>query len=136
MVVGFYDSTTANQVDAVSFVYDEGGVSTGSTASANWQVVTSSNSTRTWTTTTTAVGAGTWVKLGIIVNAAGTSVGFYINGTLVATHTANIPTGTTRALGFGSQIPQIDRHDGSDGRHRPLASRDGIHDTAMISGIL
>lgn len=104
MVVGFYDSTTANQVDAVSFVYDEGGVSTGSTASANWQVVTSSNSTRTWTTTTTAVGAGTWVKLGIIVNAAGTSVGFYINGTLVATHTANIPTGTTRALGFGSQI--------------------------------
>lgn len=104
MVVGFYDSTTANQVDAVSFVYDEGGVSTGSTASANWQVVTSSNSTRTWTTTTTAVGAGTWVKLGIIVNAAGTSVGFYINGTLVATHTANIPTGTARALGFGSQI--------------------------------
>ncbi len=104
MVVGFYDSTTANQVDAVSFVYDEGGVSTGSTASANWQVVTSSNSTRTWTTTTTAVGAGTWVKLGIIVNAAGTSVGFYINGTLVATHTANIPTGTARALGFGSRI--------------------------------
>ena len=103
-IVGFYDSTTANQVDAVAFVYDEGGVSTGSTASANWQVVTSSNSTRTWTTTSNAVSAATWVKLGILVNAAGTSVGFYINGTLVATHTTNIPTGTTRAVGFGSQM--------------------------------
>ena len=104
LTIGFYDSTSANQTDAVAFVYDEGGVATGSAASANWQVVTSSNATRTWTTTSTAVAAGTWVKLGIIVNAAGASVGFYINGTSVATHTANIPTGTTRAVGFGSQI--------------------------------
>jgi len=32
--------------------------------------------------------------LRIEVNAAGTSVAFYINGTLVATHTTNIPLGS------------------------------------------
>lgn len=45
--------------------------------------------------------ANTWYRLRIVVNADGTSVAFYINGTLVATHTANIPTGTARLLGFG-----------------------------------
>lgn len=102
LVVGFQDTpTAANQVDAVAFVYDEGGVSGGSAASANWQLLTASNSTRSWTTTSTAVSAGSWVKLRIDINAAGNSVTFYINGTSVGTQTANIPTGTTRATGFG-----------------------------------
>ena len=43
------------------------------------------------TTTSTAVTASAWTKLRIEVNAAGTSVAFYVNGTLVATHTTNIP---------------------------------------------
>ncbi len=105
LVIGLHDTmTAANQTDAVAFVYDEGGVSTGSAASANWQLVTASNSTRTWTTTSTAVAAGSWIKLRIDVNAAGTSVTFYINGTSVGTQTTNIPTGTTRALGFGALL--------------------------------
>ena len=97
--VGFQDTAAAAQVDAVYLLYDEGGVTTGSTASANWQCVTASNSTRTYTDTGTAVSAGGWDDIEIIVNAAGTSVDFYIDGVLECTHTTNIPTGTARALG-------------------------------------
>lgn len=102
LAIGFIDSnTTANQTDGAYFLYDEGGVSTGSAASANWQTVTCSNGSRTFTTTTTAVSAGSWVKLRLEVNAAGTQVLFKINGTTVATHIANIPTGSNRQCGFG-----------------------------------
>lgn len=104
LVVGLMDTATAaNQVDAVAFVYDEGGVSTGSTAAAYWQTLTASNSTRTFNTslTQTTVAAATWVKLRIDINSAGTSAEFRINDTLVSTHTANIPTGTARAVGVG-----------------------------------
>lgn len=107
LLIGFRDTlNAANQVDGVYFLYDEGGVSTGSTAAAYWQTVTASNSTRTFNAslTQTTVNAATWVRLGIEINAAGTSVTFYIDGTAVATHTANIPTGTARALGFGTLI--------------------------------
>jgi len=105
LAIGFIDTlSAANQVDAVYFLYDEGGVSTGSTASANWQLVSSNNSTRTFTTTSTAVAAGTFVRLGIMVNAAGTSVDYFINGTNVGTISTNIPTASGRELGFGSLI--------------------------------
>lgn len=99
---GFIDVLSAvNQVDGVYFLYDERGSSTGSTASANWQCVTSSNSVRTFTTTTTAVGANTWVLLRIEINAAASSVVFKIDGNTVATHTTNIPNTTGRETGFG-----------------------------------
>lgn len=100
--IGFIDTyTAANQVDGAYFLYDEGGVSTGSTASGNWQCVTVSNSTRTFTTTSTAVAQGTWVTLRIEIAADGSSVVFKINGTTVATHTTNIPIGAGRETGFG-----------------------------------
>jgi hypothetical protein len=102
--VGFKDTATANQVDGAYLLYDEGGVTTGSTASANWYCVTASNSTRTFTDTGTAVSAGGWDDIEIIVNGGGTSVGFYIDGVLECTHTTNIPTGTARALGHGVQM--------------------------------
>lgn len=98
-IVGFADTeTAANQVDGAYFLYDEGGVSTGSTAAAYWQTVTVSNSSRTFNTslTQTTVTANQWYRLGIEVNATGTSVAFYINGSLVATHTATIPTASGR----------------------------------------
>ncbi len=102
LVIGLFDTATAaNQVDAVSFVYDEGGVSTGSAASANWQIRTASNSTRSWTTTTTAVAAATWYKLRVEVNAAGTSATFYINGTNVGTIATNIATAADAARALG-----------------------------------
>jgi hypothetical protein len=41
------------------------------------------------------VNANQWYKLRIDINAAGTSVTFFINDVLVATHTTNIPSSTT-----------------------------------------
>jgi len=105
-IAGFFDATTANQTDAVAFVYDEGGVSTGSTAAAYWQTATVSNSSRTWNTSHTqiTVTAGQYYTLRIEINAAGTEVVFKVDGTTIATHTANIPTGSGREVGYGAQI--------------------------------
>jgi len=103
-IFGFFDVFGApNQIDGAYFLYDEGGVSSGSTASPNWQCVTSSNNVRTFTTTSVVV-VGSYTKLRIEVNDAGTQVLFYINGTLVATHTTNIPTGTTRSVNWGTVV--------------------------------
>lgn len=90
-ISGFGNSTTNNNdTNGVFFTYDEGGTANGTTASANWQCITSTNSVRTLTTTSVPVTTN-WVKLRIVINAAGTSASFYINGTLVAFHTTNIP---------------------------------------------
>lgn len=88
-----FGANTANvaEIDGIFFTYDEGGTLNGTAASPNWQCVTVANSVRTLTTTSIAVTSGTWIKLRIEINAAGTSVAFYVNGTLVATHTTNIP---------------------------------------------
>lgn len=83
---------TAAQVRGVWFTYDEGGVSTGSAASANWQVACASASTRSFTTTSVAVNAGQFYKLRLVINAAATSVDFLIDEVLVKTETTNIPT--------------------------------------------
>lgn len=104
LLIGFIDThSTVNQADAAYFLYDEGGVALGSTASGNWQCVTANNATRSVSATATAVGTG-FVRLGIAVNAAGTSVDFLIDGSVVATHTANIPTASGRDTGFGGLI--------------------------------
>jgi hypothetical protein len=94
--VSGFGSNSANgaEIDGVFFTYDEGGTLNGTAASPNWQCVTVANSVRTLTTTSTAVTAGAWNKLRIEINAAGTSVAFYVNGILVATHTTNIPLPT------------------------------------------
>jgi hypothetical protein len=106
-VTGFGDNpTNASDGNATIFTYDEGGIQNGTIASPNWQCVTSVSGVRTLTTTTTAVSANTWTKLRIEVNAAGTSVTFYINGTLVATHTTNIPTFISAANNRGFNVKQ------------------------------
>jgi hypothetical protein len=92
---GFSTSVSqGTETDGVFFTYEEGGIFNGTAASPNWQCVTVANSVRTLTTTSTAVTASAWNKLRIEVNAAGTSVAFFVNGTLVATHTTNIPLGS------------------------------------------
>ncbi len=102
LLAGFIDNNSAaNQTDGIYFLYDEGGASTGSAVSANWQIVTSSNSTRTFTTTSTAVVANTWYKLKIVVNAGASSVEYFINDVSAGTITTNIPNGTSRQLGWG-----------------------------------
>jgi hypothetical protein len=92
MIFGFGSViSNSSEADGVFITYDEGGTANGTTASANWQCVTVANSVRTLTTSTTAVTASAWNKLRIEINAAGTSVTFYVNGTAIATHTTNIP---------------------------------------------
>jgi hypothetical protein len=82
-----------NQVnigDGCIFTYDLSGTQTGSSASSNWQALTANTNVRTFTNTATSVSANTWVKLRIVANSS--NVFFYVNNTLVATHTTNIPT--------------------------------------------
>lgn len=103
--VGFIDVfTSVNQVDGAYLLYDEGGATTGSTATGNWQTVTTSNSSRTFNQNaqnSTAVVQGTEITVSIEVNAAANSVVFKVNGVIIGTHTSTIPTGAGRETGFG-----------------------------------
>jgi hypothetical protein len=93
---GFSTSNSAPSVTSIAFLYDASGTSGGSAATPNWQVVCANASVRSYTTTAIAVTAGQWYRLKLIVNAAGTSVDFYIDGTLVKTETTNIPSTATQ----------------------------------------
>jgi len=99
VVVGFGDNDAGvGQTDGLFFYYQEGGSGlAGAANSANWQCVSSNNGSRTFTTTSVPF-ALAWSRFGVLVNAAANSVGFYIDGTLVATHTTNIPSGTGRQV--------------------------------------
>lgn len=90
--------------NAICFIYDEGGVITGNTASPNWKIVTCNSSVRTFTDTGVAVSAGAWVKLEILINAAATSVEFFINNVSVGTISTNIPSGISKAMIINNQI--------------------------------
>lgn len=104
-IAGFFNTPTAiDQGHGAFFEYDEGGVAGGGSASPNWKCVTADNAARTRTTTTVAVTAGVFQKLEIDVNAAGTEVVFKIGGVVVATHTTNIPTLSSRRTGTGFHL--------------------------------
>lgn len=82
-------STTINTVDGVYFGYSH------SLSGGNWRCYTSRSSTDTVTDSGVAASATSFQRLGFVINAALSSVTFYINGTLVATHATNIPLSTT-----------------------------------------
>lgn len=65
-----------------------------------WITNTSSNGTKTSTNTNTSVVAGTFYRLGILVSQTNGNVVFSVNGTTVATHTTNIPSGAARSTGL------------------------------------
>jgi len=94
--IGFLDVLNADPVDGVYFELTE--------ADSDWQCKTSSNSTRTTSDTGQAAQANTWTRLRIEVNAAGSEANFYIDGTLKATITTNLPTGAGRELGVVASI--------------------------------
>lgn len=96
--VGLLDVVAADAVDGCYFEYDR--LTSGDVVRCK----TSANSVRTATATTTAIVANTWTHLALVVNAAASSVGFYVDGVLVATHTANIPTGAGRETSIGMAI--------------------------------
>lgn len=74
----------------IGFIYQR-------TSNVNWLGQTRSASVTTSVDSGVAVVAGSWIKLKVVVNAAGTSVEFFINGVSVGTSTTNIPTGTVIA---------------------------------------
>jgi hypothetical protein len=88
-------SNYANILNNIAIVYDEGGVYLSANASPNFKCITRAGSTITTTVTSIAVTAGQWYKLRIVINAAASSVEFYIDNVLRATHTTNIPLTTT-----------------------------------------
>lgn len=98
--VGFFDILTASTGDRICFEYTDA-AGTG----AQWDCVTQASGGGT---TRTSVGSNVvlnqWYKLAIEVNAAGTSVAFYIDGVLVATHTTNIPNGFGQRMGSGYNL--------------------------------
>jgi len=96
LVIGFAELITGlTQADGAFFLYDRLGSHTGSPGGANWIAVTCKAGGRTFTDTGVAVSTSTWADLDIRVNAAASSVGFYIGGALEATHTTNIPSASS-----------------------------------------
>lgn len=107
-LIGF-SSGVANQNNShnnIAFLYDEGNIAFGGGggASANWRAVTIDSTYQTFTDTGVAVNAATFIKLRIVVNANASSVEFFIDNTLVATHTTNIPSGNTKRLNVRNYI--------------------------------
>lgn len=96
--IGFGDSISGESTDGVYFEYDE-------STSVNWRMVTANNTTRTKATSTTAVPSNTWVWIKIIINSAGTSAAFYVNGTQLTNSpiATNLP-GAGRMFGSLIQI--------------------------------
>ena len=91
--IGLGANTLADINDGVYFETD-----LNTHGDANWRGATANGATRTKTTLGVAPAAGVWDILEFVVNAAGTSIGFYVNGTLLATTTTNIPTINTAVI--------------------------------------
>ena len=85
LMIGLFDTATT-QVNSVRFLYNDN-VNAG-----NWTISAINASTVTNTDSGVAVAADTWYKLRAVVNAAATSVEYFINGVSVGTVATNIPT--------------------------------------------
>lgn len=91
--VGFGDNIAAgDHTDGCYFRYND------SVNSGRWEAVTAAAGVRT-ATNTTITAVTTYSIFEVRINSAGTSVEFYIDDTLVATNTTNIPT-STNAFGL------------------------------------
>lgn len=90
LIVGLNDNPAGDATDGVYFRY------THSVNSGKWQAVTRSNSVETAADTGVTVAINTNYRMTIEINAAGTSAEFSINGVVVATIAATIPTGAGR----------------------------------------
>ncbi len=97
IALGFSD-----QADAYSLTY--GAIFYFDNSSPNW-IATTINTADSEIDSNTGVAVSPgWVKLRIEANAAGTSVVFKINGTVVATHTTGIPTNEAERFGVAMSI--------------------------------
>jgi hypothetical protein len=72
-----------------------------SSSSLNWSAETIASGTPTVASGGSSVAVTTgWNHLRITINAAGTSVSFYVNGTLIGTSASNIPTSQSVGIQF------------------------------------
>lgn len=94
--IGFLDSPSADAGDGAYFIYDR-------LTSVNWIMGTAQSSTRTATASSTAVAENTWLRLKVVVNAAGTLATYYVDGVSIGTVSTNIP-GAGQNLGYGAHI--------------------------------
>lgn len=95
--IGLNDSTSsAEPGDGAYFRYAH------NVSGGNWQCVTRSNNSETASDSGLASGIGvsTFTKLKIVTDPTIPNVKFYIDDSLRATHTTNIPSGTARATGI------------------------------------
>jgi len=121
VMIGFNDSfTSTTYTDCACFRYQH------SANSGKLECLTRSNSTGSPTDSGVTIVAGTWVSYEIKVNAAGTSVEFWLNGSLVQTHSSDIPTGSSRVLGFGHNIV----------KSAGLTARTLITDCCLVEGLV
>jgi hypothetical protein len=94
---GFYTGANfTNPPNAIMIVYDEGGAVIPNAASTFFRCVTRiGGATITNAVTSIPVVAAQWYRLKINISADGGTVTFFIDNTLVATHTNNIPLNAT-----------------------------------------
>ncbi len=85
-----------NQTDSIYFNYTNG------TNSGKFQCITNKAGVTTIVDSGITAAATTWYNFKIIINAINTSITFYINNSLVATITTNIPA--TQPLLFGASV--------------------------------
>lgn len=88
--IGWLDGFVAT--DGVYFYYSS------TINSGQWRLSATSNSATTSTDSSTAATTN-WVRLKIVVNAAGTSAEFFVDGVSIGTVASNIPTGAGRQCG-------------------------------------
>lgn len=95
---GFMSDGGGDAPNGVFFRY------THSVNSGNWQGVARNNNSETATNFSTTPVTSGWQKLRIVVNAAGSSAEFFINGVSVGTVASNIPTAAGRETALGASI--------------------------------
>jgi len=83
-------------VDQIGLYYDRD-------TSANWIMRTNNDGTSTNTASSVAVATGD-KRLTVVINAAGTSVEYFLDGVSLGTVSTNIPTGTGDAMEVGAAI--------------------------------
>lgn len=96
--VGLGDTTTTGlQTDGAYFYFDR------ATSTTNWLAVTAKGGVRTTVDTGIAAVNGSWVKFRVDIDAAATTVKFYINGALVSTQTGStVPNTIGELLGLNA----------------------------------
>lgn len=109
--VGMGDQSGAGDMtDGAYFIYYTG-------VTPNWIISNAASSTRTATVTGTAVAIASWVNLTVKVNAEGTAIDYFVNGSNVGSITTNIPTVNQRTglifkiekdIGTTSSVASID----------------------------